>query len=505
MTKKMRNTLTGVGFILPNIIGFMVFGLIPILISVYMAFTDWDLTKHNMFREGYSITFIWLKNFIRLWGDDSFRQAFGNTLFFMMGIPLNISGSLFLAVLLNGKTKGRFAATIKHLTVVVLVAAALVLGSLFLTNASATTMLFTSIAFLIIIAGVRLGQVVYRTLFYVPHFTAGVATFILWKKIYNPENGPLNLGLNGPLNFFQSIVQSTPSVIYSIIGFLLVGLMIFMYAWFLIRSRNTYKDGEVGLAGTVIATVFISVPVLVSFFWMKRFGMSYVIAGTAVISLALYVSMILRGQEFKSGIGKNAGSHILFSIFSMVAIFILMGLHKVFFIIYDYGIDYQVALQAGTVMDLKGFEPPNWLQSFHWAKPALMIMGFWGAIGSNNMLLYLAGLSNIPPDLYEAADIDGASEMQKFVNVTWPQLAPTTFFIFVMGIIYGLQGGFEAARTMTQGGPAGATTTLSYYLFELGFEQGNLGYAASVAWTLFVIIFIITAINWRYGRSNEVE
>ena len=128
-----------------------------------------------------------------------------------------------------------------------------------------------------------------------------------------------------------------------------------------------------------------------------------------------------------------------------------------------------------------------------------MVMGFWGAIGSNNMLLYLAALTNVPGELYEAADIDGASSFQKFWNVTWPQLAPTTFFIVVMAMIGGLQGGFEMARTMTNGGPAGATTTLSFSIYTEGFVTGRLGYSSSFAWVLFAMVFSITMFNWKFG------
>ena len=120
----------------------------------------------------------------------------------------------------------------------------------------------------------------------------------------------------------------------------------------------------------------------------------------------------------------------------------------------------------------------------------MMIMGFWAAVGSNNMLLYLAGLSNVPQDLYEAADIDGAGRFQRFWHVTWPQLAP----------ICGLQGGFERARVMTNGGPAGATTTLSYYVYTEGFETGRLGYASAVAWALFALVFTVTMFNWKFGN-----
>ncbi len=136
------------------------------------------------------------------------------------------------------------------------------------------------------------------------------------------------------------------------------------------------------------------------------------------------------------------------------------------------------------------------------AREAIMIMGIWGAIGGNAMLLYLAGLANIPRDLYEAGDIDGASAWQRFRHITWPQLAPTTFFIVVTATIGGLQGGFEQAKLMTQGGPAGATTTVSYYIYTQGFNRLDLGYGCAVAWVLFIIIFALTLFNWRYAKGE---
>ena len=95
--------------------------------------------------------------------------------------------------------------------------------------------------------------------------------------------------------------------------------------------------------------------------------------------------------------------------------------------------------------------------------------------------------------------IDGAKGFTRFWNVTWPQLAPVTFFIFVMAMIGGLQGGFEMAKTMTEGGPAGATTTLAYFIFSEGFETGRLGFASAVAWAMFALVFAITLFNWKFG------
>jgi len=144
-------------------------------------------------------------------------------------------------------------------------------------------------------------------------------------------------------------------------------------------------------------------------------------------------------------------------------------------------------------------QAPQWLTDPRTAKPALMLMGVWGAIGGANCILYLAGLQGIPKELYEAADIDGAGWWHKLRHITWPMLAPTTFFITVMSVIGGFQGGFMAAYIMTQGGPAGSTTTIVYYIYNQGFRFFRMGYAAAIAWVLFAVILAITLLTWRYG------
>lgn len=136
------------------------------------------------------------------------------------------------------------------------------------------------------------------------------------------------------------------------------------------------------------------------------------------------------------------------------------------------------------------------------AREAIMIMGIWMGIGGNNMILYIAAISNIPESIYEAADIDGAGSMQKFWHVTIPSVAPTTFFIAIMSVIGGLQGGFQFAKIMTEGGPAGLTTTLAYYIYVAGFEELRFGYASAVSWILFAIVFSCTMVNWKYGNRR---
>lgn len=152
-----------------------------------------------------------------------------------------------------------------------------------------------------------------------------------------------------------------------------------------------------------------------------------------------------------------------------------------------------------------GVEGPGWLTDVSWSKPALMVMGFWAMIGGQNMILYIAGLQGIPQSLYEAADIDGASFLQKFWHITIPMLAPTTFFIVIMSIIGGFQGGFESAYIMTGGGPDGSTTTLSYYIYNNAYSWFRMGYAAATSWILFLIIFLFTLIKWKISKKIEGE
>jgi multiple sugar transport system permease protein len=311
-----------IGFLAPNFLGFIVFTAGPVLFSLGAAFTSWNLDRSAPLR------FIGLGNFVELMQDQYFWLYLLNTLYLMLGIPIAIAGSLILAMMLSQRLQG---------------------------------------------------MVVYRTLFYLPTFTSGVALMILWKALYNPDFGPINY----------------------IISWLLDGL------------------------GINRLLALIGIGALEPPMWLLSIQN---LLGLAVEEVKLTAD--------RFGLG---------------------------------------------------------------ARDALIIMGIWTAIGGNNMLLYLAALTNVPQDLYEAAAIDGAGKWNTFWNVTWPQLMPTTFFICIMSFIGGLQGGFEQARVMTQGGPAGTTTTISYYIFIKGFQQFQMGYASAISWALFSMIFIFTLIGWRFG------
>lgn len=139
-----------------------------------------------------------------------------------------------------------------------------------------------------------------------------------------------------------------------------------------------------------------------------------------------------------------------------------------------------------------------WLTSTNWAMPAVIIMAVWKSLGYN-MVIYLAGLQGISPTLYEAAALDGAGGWARFRDITLPLLGPTTFFILVISVINSFQV-FDLTFILTQGGPGVATTTIVMYIYDQGFRYFQMGYAAAIAWVLFIIIFLITLAQMQYQK-----
>jgi multiple sugar transport system permease protein len=144
---------------------------------------------------------------------------------------------------------------------------------------------------------------------------------------------------------------------------------------------------------------------------------------------------------------------------------------------------------------------PAWLVSTTWAKPGMVLMGIFGT--GATMIIYLAGLQGVPAQLYEAAQIDGAGWWWKFWGVTFPMMTPTLFFTLIIGTIHTLQI-FAQSYIMTQGGPVNSTLFVVYYLFNNAFAYFKMGYASAIAWILFLIILILTAVQ-LFGAPRWVH
>lgn len=146
--------------------------------------------------------------------------------------------------------------------------------------------------------------------------------------------------------------------------------------------------------------------------------------------------------------------------------------------------------------------PPLWLASSQWALPALIIMAIWGGCGFA-AVIYLAALQDLPEDLFEAAELDGAGTIQKFRAITFPLITPTTFFLLVTGFI-GASQSFGMINLMTRGGPGTSTTVASYYVYQNAFQFYKFGYAAAVSWVMFAFVLLLTLGLWFVQRRAVV-
>lgn len=149
-----------------------------------------------------------------------------------------------------------------------------------------------------------------------------------------------------------------------------------------------------------------------------------------------------------------------------------------------------------------GLEPIDWLGDRGWVKVALIMVIGWRSIGLLT-IYFLAGLQSIPGELYEAAEIDGAGVIQRFLRVTIPMLRPIILFVSIIVMLQSIQV-FDEPRILTNGGPANASLSIVQYLYERGFERLRFGFASSVGTVLFIVVFVLSFIQLRFfGQDGE--
>jgi multiple sugar transport system permease protein len=232
-------------------------------------------------------------------------------------------------------------------------------------------------------------------------------------------------------------------------------------------------------------------------FWIALYNTLYYTAGAvgvgtvAAIGMAMLLNMKIRGQAFYR------------TIFYLPSITPVVAASIVWLWIFNsqYGM-------ANWVLRIFGLGPIGWLSSPDWSKPSLIIMAIWG-LGSA-VVIYLAGLQDVPAELYEASQIDGASGAQQIRFITIPMITPVILFNVVLGLIGSFQY-FTQAYIMTGGGPGDTTLMYALYLYQSAFEFFKMGYGSALAWFLLVIIFFFTYIvmrssgQWVYyaGESEQ--
>ena len=151
------------------------------------------------------------------------------------------------------------------------------------------------------------------------------------------------------------------------------------------------------------------------------------------------------------------------------------------------------------IIGLFGIPRQDWLFDEKLVIPALIVVSVWHRVPLN-IILYLAALQSVPRTLYEAAWIDGAERWQQFRHVTWPMVTPTTFFVLIITVISLTVGGFDQVSVMTQGNPLNASNIMVFNIWRTAFVYFQMGYASAMAYILFVVVLLFTAVQWWLQR-----
>jgi multiple sugar transport system permease protein len=231
-------------------------------------------------------------------------------------------------------------------------------------------------------------------------------------------------------------------------------------------------------------------------FWTSlRVTLTYVVFAVPLqivfgVALALLLNMQLRGM------------HLFRTLFYIPAVLSGVAIALMFMWVLqpDYG-------AVNAALSLVGIEGPGWFWDPNWALPSIVLMSLWRA-GATGAVIYLAGLQNISPHLYEAARVDGAGAWHRFWRITLPLLTPTIFFQLVVGLIDAFRV-FAEVYVITQGGPLQATFFYMLYLFQVGFQDFHMGYASALAWVLILITTLVgvitfkTSDRWVYYEATD--
>ncbi len=222
-------------------------------------------------------------------------------------------------------------------------------------------------------------------------------------------------------------------------------------------------------------------------FWKSLWNTAVYLLG---VPIGLFLSLII-AIWMNQGIKGTATYRVIYylpAISSLVAVTILWQ--------WIYNTDYGL---MNYFLGLFGIEGPSWIRNEAFVKPAIIIMGIWKGIGIT-IIFYLAALQNVPKQLYEAAEIDGANFLHKFRFVTLPLLTPITFFLIITGIINTLQIFVEIQIMLPDGGPNYAAASVVFYLWQKAFVYYEMGYASALAWVLGIIMFIVTYIQFKLSN-----
>lgn len=287
------------------------------------------------------------------------------------------------------------------------------------------------------------------------------------------------------------------------------------------RRRRKAIAGYLFISPWIIGFLLFVFGPMVASLWLSFTNYS-VIGSTRFVGLDNYIYMLTADRLFWSAVERTfvfATSLVVLSLIGSLGCALLLNtglrlapLYRAAFfipsltpiiaaaVVWNYILQPQFGPLNGLLAHL-GIDGPGWLTSREWAVPSLVMIRLWAIVGGTEMIIFLAGLQGIPQELYDAAYVDGANRWQRFRHVTLPMLSPTIFFNLVVGIIGALKV-FAIAVATTGGGPAYATHFYIVHLFEQGFVNLEMGYASALAWFFFVVVMLLTLIQFAIGQRR---
>lgn len=294
----------------------------------------------------------------------------------------------------------------------------------------------------------------------------------------------------------------------------IIGFFVFLFVPLARSLYNSFTDYSVLKSPVWVGTKNYENLLRDELFW-SSLGNTFYFAGfsiplgtIAAIALALLLNSDIKGQPLFRTI------FFLPSLIPAVPLSILwLWLFNGEFGLVNYALDSFVGvfrnlhagLGGGPIADIlfgwaTTFKNPNWFGDPWYSKPVLIIMAIWGV--GNAVVIYLAGLQQVPQSLYEAADLDGASPWLKTLNVTIPMISPVIMFNVIMGIIGALQVFTQAYIIFPGGAPARSTYMYSMYIFDTAFRDLRMGYASAMGWVMFLIILCLTFLALRFFEKR---
>jgi multiple sugar transport system permease protein len=289
------------------------------------------------------------------------------------------------------------------------------------------------------------------------------------------------------------------------------------------RRMSRDRIGQLFVVPTALFLLAFAIIPAVANFTLSFFDWSPLRPAFEFVGIDNYVT-VLRSESFLSALGNTAiyaiitvpvsiglallvavgimgrlrGAGALKAIYFMPTAAMLVGMA----VVWQFILDPRVGL-LNEFLSWFGIPPSGWLLNSSTALPSIIAFGIWRQTGYM-MILFLAGLAAIPRTVYEAGALDGLHGFKRFWHITWPMLAPTTTFAGIIGTIAAVEL-FDAPKVMTNGGPAGSTTTLAMMIQQEGFFYSSFGTGAVVSLVLFILTLAITAAQWMISRRSPMS